>query len=297
LATIHHDQVHTGSVRLHVARAGAAGSRLLMFLHGFPESWTSWRKYLDAFGGDFLAVAPDHRGFNDSDRPVAVADYEIGHVVDDIRALVAHYGAQRVTLVGHDWGGIAAWHFAARHAELLERLIILNAPHPDIFQRAFLSDPAQRAASQYMTRLRDPGCETRLQGVGIEAFWMSLFGEHFQRGRISQADKESAIAAWSQPGALTAMLNWYRASPIVVPPDGSNPVVDINEGNRPLMISAPTLVIWGMQDNLLLPCLLDGLQAFVPQLTVKQLDAAGHGLIHEEPDQIIALIRAWMDKS
>ena len=207
MSDIQHDRVATGSIHLHVARAGVCDGKLLMFLHGFPESWVSWRPYLHAFVDDYLVVAPDHRGFNESERPLLVSDYEMRHVVADIHALVVHYGAERVTLVGHDWGGIAAWHFAAQHPEMLERLIVLNAPHPDFLQRAIFDDPAQRAASQYITRLCDPACETRLQGIGIETFWMSLFGEQFQRGRISLTDKEAAITAWSQPGALTAMLN------------------------------------------------------------------------------------------
>ena len=122
---------------------------------------------------------------------------------------------------------------------------------------------------------------------------MSLFGEHFQRGRISLDEKEAAIHAWSRPGALTAMLNWYRASTFVIPADDvATPEID--EAIDALRVITPTLVIWGMQDKLLLPCLLDGLEEFVPQLTVTRREGAGHGLIHEEPEEIIALIRDWL---
>lgn len=308
LAEIHHDYVQGSQVRLHVARAGNKNGdsptksmvgnprKLIIFLHGFPESWVSWRPYLHALSDEYLVVAPDNRGFNESSQPASPADYQMPLIVADIHALAIYYGATEATpftLVGHDWGGMAAWHFAARYPKLLKSLVTLNAPHPDIFERAIYTDPAQHAASQYINRLRDPGCEARLQAIGLETFWMSLFAPHLARGSISITDKENQLRAWSQPGAITAMLNWYRASTHGVP-DEITPAATVAEPGPALKILVPTLVVWGMQDPLLLPCLLDGLDQYVPQLTIERISDAGHGLIHEQPEQIIKLLRAWI---
>lgn len=256
---------------------------------------------LQDFGRDHLAVAVDNRGFGESDKPLEVNAYSMEQIVADIRAIAAHYRAESFTLVGHDWGGIAAWHFAARYPYLLDRLIVLNAPHPVLFQRKLLSDAAQRSASQYFHRLRDPGAEERLNAAGLSQFWMSLFGDHLKRGLMSEEDRDSYLSTWSQPGALTAMLNWYRASPIIVA-DETAPIKSIplsingsdDGSNDATIVRVQTLVIWGMQDRLLLPCLLDDLAYFAPMHTIKRIENAGHGLAHEVPATIIASIREWI---
>lgn len=289
------NRVSLGPVQLNVAQTGLANDALMVCLHGFPESHASWRVYMHAFADRFHVVAPDNRGFGASDKPVAISAYMMQSIVGDILALVSHIGKKPFTLIGHDWGGIAAWHFAAQYPELLKRLIVLNAPHPTIFQQALINDPKQRAASQYMNRFCDPSCEERLMATGLEVFWESLFGAHLARGAISEDDKRSHLECWSQPGALTAMLNWYRASEFVVADDSAPPPTTKFADPTPMGVDVPTLVIWGMQDQLLLPSLLDGLQRYVPHLTIKKIQSGGHGLIHEMPDQIIGLIREYID--
>jgi pimeloyl-ACP methyl ester carboxylesterase len=293
-SAISHEFVAVNNIRLHVSTAGQRGAQLVIFLHGFPESSRSWRRYLEAMSGNYFAIAPDNRGFGESDKPASVPDYRMENIVADISGLGAHYGASKFILVGHDWGGLAAWHFAARHPKKLLGLIVLNAPHPTLFQQAIFSHAGQRAASQYVNRFRDVTFEAQVQTMGLEKFWMLLFGAQLAAGQISQDDKASALKAWSKPGALTAMLNWYRAADYVVP-NVSAPLESVLESPLdPLHIAVKTMVIWGMRDTILLPCLLDGLDQYVPALTIKKIDDVGHGLIHERHEQIIAIINNWL---
>lgn len=248
-----------------------------------------------AFSGKYRCVAADNRGFGQSDKPQSVDAYTMDKIVEDIVAIIRYCQCETVTLVAHDWGGIAAWHFAARHPELLSRLIILNAPHPTLFQRTLFQHREQRIASQYFNRLRDPGAEARITATGLEVFWGSLFGAHLQRGTISAEEKAMYLETWSQPGALTSMLNWYRAAKTVVP-EIDAPVIEDSDldVSQIGIIKTPTLVIWGMQDNLLLPCQLDGLDTLVPFVEIRKVEDAGHGLLHEQPQKIVALMQTWL---
>jgi len=283
--------VHFNDVRLHVVDAGEEHDECMIFLHGFPESHLSWTPYVTAFSKSHHVVAPDNRGFGESDKPLEISAYDIQEIVADIVGLANHFSTKPITLVGHDWGGVAAWHVAAEHPQLLKRMVILNAPHPTIFSHSLISNDAQRAASQYINRFRDGGCEARLQAIGLEAFWMSVFGAHFASGAITEAHKAKQIASWREPGALTAMLNWYRASAYEVSPASEA----LAEGVAPLAnIVVPTLVIWGIEDSVLLPCQIEGLSDYVESLTVKTLVNAGHGLIHDSPHEIIELIRKFI---
>jgi pimeloyl-ACP methyl ester carboxylesterase len=284
-------------VSLHAVELGAnddsnrdsTAKPLMLFLHGFPECWRSWRPIMRALCDAYFCVAIDNRGFGESDKPNDVAAYAMDNIVADIAAVIQAYGNRPTILVGHDWGGIAAWHFAAKHPEQLAALVLLNAPHPTLFQRALINNPAQQQASQYINRLRHTDAQTRINALGLEPFWMSLFGEHFKRGTMSAADKDYYLATWAKPGALTAMLNWYRANvrdDWATAPDAS--VVPLAN------VSTPTLVLWAMNDSLLLPSLLDGLEAFASELSIKTIDGAGHGLLHEVPERIVNELREWL---
>src|SRR5215469_10320740 len=156
-----HNYAEVNGIRLHYAAEGQGP--LMLFLHGFPEFWYAWKDQLAEFGRDHLAVAPDMRGYNLSDKPADVEQYAVPHLVEDVRALAsALNGGQRFTLVGHDWGGVVAWAFALAHPELLERLVIVNAPHPAIFQRELRGNPEQQLASRYMLLFREPRAEALL---------------------------------------------------------------------------------------------------------------------------------------
>ena len=153
-AMIEHRYADVNGVRLHYATAGRG--KLILFLHGFPEFWYAWKQQLSEFARDYQAVAPDLRGYNLSSKPAEVEQYAVTHLVEDVRALAAHLGHSRFILVGHDWGGAVAWATALYHPEAVENLIIINAPHPGIFERELRSNPAQQQASQYMLFVPQP---------------------------------------------------------------------------------------------------------------------------------------------
>ncbi|MDJ0278580.1 alpha/beta hydrolase [Sphingomonas sp. 2R-10] len=279
-------------VALDVAVAGDRAHPAMIFLHGFPESHRTWRHQLPEFARDHYVVAPDQRGYAASDKPPAVADYSPANIVADLIALADALDIGRFTLVGHDWGGAIAWMAALSHPDRIERLVICNAPHPLVFQRALFDDPAQRAASQYMTRFRDTSLDRGLVGAGLERFFATGFANFVTRA-IAGEDKAAYLAEWANPGAMTAMLNWYRASPIVVPtPEETVERPAWLDGPFP-PVTQPTLVVWGMQDRALLPVQLEGLGDLVPDLSVVEVDA-GHFVPWEAPEAVNRAIRHWL---
>jgi pimeloyl-ACP methyl ester carboxylesterase len=193
-------------------------------------------------------------------------------------------------LVGHDWGGAVAWAAAIGGSPRVERLTIVNSPHPVIFQKSLIESAEQRAASQYITAFRTPGFEQVIEAMGFEAFFDKSFGAHVDLGRIPEAEKRQYIAEWSQPGAMTAMLNWYRASQLIVPPPLLTvPVPDWVLGAFP-KVQVPTLVVWAMDDKALLPLQLDGMDRLVEDLTVVRLPGVGHFAPWEAPDSVAAAL-------
>ncbi|OGA11191.1 MAG: hypothetical protein A3H33_07545 [Betaproteobacteria bacterium RIFCSPLOWO2_02_FULL_65_20] len=288
---ISHHTAQVNGVQLHYAQAGAG--RLMLFLHGFPEFWYAWRRQLEEFGRDHLALAPDMRGYNLSDRPQEVNAYRGKILIEDVRQLAARFTAEPFVLVAHDWGGAVAWSFAIAYPELLERLVIINAPHPVPFARDLALDPAQQQASRYMNLFRDPKAE-RVLSEHNYARLLRMMSAEWGRGGLSDADREAYVAAWSQEGALTAMLNYYRASPLY-PPIGDDPGAGrIRLDAAQFMVRVPTLVIWGERDGALLPGNLRGLEACVADLRVKRIPEGSHWVIHERPDEVNALIRDFV---
>lgn len=279
-------------IALDVAVAGDATRPAMIFLHGFPESHRTWRHQLSEFARDHFVVAPDQRGYAGSDKPAAVADYAPATIVADLIALADALGIDRFTLVGHDWGGAIAWMAALNHPDRIDRLVICNAPHPLVFQRSLFDDAEQRAASQYMTRFRDTSLDKGLVGAGLEHFFATGFAKFVTR-TIAGEDKAAYLDEWSHPGAMTAMLNWYRASPIIVPaPDERPDRPSWLDGPFP-PVTQPTLVVWGTKDQALLPVQLDGLDALVPDLTVVKVEA-GHFVPWEAPEAVNGAIRGWL---
>jgi len=288
--------VHVNGVRLHVVTAGKGP--LILFLHGFPEFWYEWKDQLPEFGKDHLAVAPDMRGYNLSDKPEALDQYKINLLVEDVRALADHFSHQKkFVLVAHDWGGAVAWAFAIAHPEMLDKLVIVNAPHPGVFGRLLASDAAQQQASQYMLMFRSPQAEQNLSSNNYGTLVNIVLGEGLKNGVFTDADKQAYIKAWSEPGALTGGLNYYRANEVGPPAAGQSP--STARGNfavdpSALMVKMPTLVIWGEKDTALLTQNLDGLDKFVPQLTIKRIPDGSHWVIHEKRDQVNAAIRDFI---
>ncbi len=277
-------------IDLDVAIRGDPAMPPVILLHGFPESHRTWRDIAPDLARDHYVVAPDQRGFARSSKPEGVDSYTPDKIVSDLIALADHLEIDRFTLVGHDWGGAVAWMAALRHPERIAKLVIINAPHPLVFQRTMFDDPAQRAASQYIRAFRGTGLENYIDSIGLSQFFDTSFAKHIDLAAMDD-DKASYLDEWSQPGAITAMLNWYRASAIVVPAIDETPP-------RPAFLDAPfpptrmpVLVIWGMKDIALLPSQLD-LAEYVPDLTIDKVDA-GHFVPWENAPAVLAAMRRW----
>lgn len=280
--------IEINGVRLHTVSAGAGP--LMLFLHGFPEFWYAWKNQLLEFGRDHLAVAPDMRGYNLSAKPADLDAYRVRVLVEDARALADHFSPQRqFVLVAHDWGGAVAWAFAIRYPELLERLIIINAPHPGIFAKLLADNAEQQKASRYMTWLRRPEAEAGLSADGYARLVDTVLRDGLKSGTFNEEDKAAYLQAWSQPGALTGGLNYYRANQWVPPANGS-----VGPDAAKLRIKVPTLVIWGDCDTALTLNNLDGLEQYVPQLTIRCIPGASHWVIHEKPDVVNGFIRDFL---
>lgn len=287
-----HEDVDLPGIRLHVAKAGQG--ELILFLHGFPEFWRAWENQLLEFGKDHLAVAPDQRGYNLSEKPGDVADYAADKLIGDILALADRFSPGKpFTLVAHDWGGAIAWGFAIAHPARLNKLVILNAPHPGRFAEALQTDKGQQAASQYMRFFRDEGAEAALSANDFQMLWERTFEALHEKGVVDDDFKAAYLAAWGQPGALTGGLNWYRATPMRPPsPDGQDgpPQIDVEA----FRVKVPTMVIWGMGDRALLPVLIEGLDRFVDDLTVHRLPDVDHWVTHQASEQVNTWIRDFL---
>jgi pimeloyl-ACP methyl ester carboxylesterase len=301
--SLSHQFAEVNGQRLHYAQIGRGP--LILFLHGFPEFWYEWKSQLAEFSRDHTAVAPDLRGYNLSSKPDEVSAYAVPNLVADVHALAATLlkttGGSTFTLVAHDWGGVIAWVYAAQHPEMLDKLVILNAPHPTIFGRELRENPAQQQASQYMLMFRSQEAEALLAENDYDWLKRAVLGKN-----TSQADEDAYVEAWSQPGALTGGLNYYRASgvgPLPSPAATSTPPAPpappatpttATTAAPPLMIRVPTLVIWGEKDTALLTGNLNGLEQYVPKLTVKRIPDGSHWIAREKAADVNQLIREFV---
>ncbi len=281
-------------VELDVWTTGDAASPPIIFLHGFPESHRTWRHQLAEFGATHYCIAPDQRGYAGSSKPEAMEAYRVPLLIADVFALADAMGVERFTLVGHDWGGAIAWGVALKDQVRVARLIQCNAAHPFVFQRTLIFDLKQREHSQYMRVFRERDIESEIADKGIGWFFEERFAQHISSGLVDLGDRDAYLAEWSQPGAIRAMLNWYRASPMEVPSMDA-PCITTPFLERPFpKLTIPTLVIWGMKDEALLPCQLDGLQDHIEDLSVVRIAEAGHFVPWEAPEAVNSAIRGFL---
>jgi pimeloyl-ACP methyl ester carboxylesterase len=283
-------------VTLNVAVGGPVGGEPILFLHGFPESHRTWRHQLADLSRDHFVVAPDQRGFAGSDKPEGVENYETGRIVEDVVALADALDLKSFTLVGHDWGGAAAWLTALTHPYRVKRLVIVNAPHPLVFQKSLIDDEGQRAASQYIRAFRTPAMEARIKAMGLEAFLEKSLLSHVEHATLEPEEKQAYLDDWSQEGALTAMLNWYRASTIEVPAVGEDAKAPLWTHAPFPHLEMPTLVIWGLRDKALLPVQLEGLHQLVDDLRIVTSNT-GHFVTWEEPELVTSAIRDFISET
>lgn len=288
--------VHANGIDLHVRAAGDAGAPLALFLHGFPEYSGAWDEVLPAFAGSMHAVAPDQRGYALSAKPEGLEAYRIKHLVRDILALGERFSPGRpFVLVAHDWGASVAYATAIAAPTRIAKLVVINGVHPGPFQKSLIESEAQQAASSYIHYLRDPEAEERLSANKFEKLlgMLSRFGP---QAWLTPAKQAGYLDAWAQPGALTGMLNWYRAAPIVVPKPGEtiDPATVPKLDPAQLRVRMPHLVIWGMDDQALLPVTRATLPDYCDNLTVREVEGADHWIVHQKTGAVIGHIRDFL---
>jgi pimeloyl-ACP methyl ester carboxylesterase len=272
---LHHERMAGDGIDLHVVVAGKGPPVIL--LHGFPENWRSWLQQIPALAAaGFSVLAPDMRGYNLSGRPPEREAYKLDHLVADVAALVRASGYARAHIVGHDWGGIIAWSFADRYPQLVDKLVILNAPHPKIYLEK-VWHPPQMLRSWYVVFFLLPRLPELVLSANDYQAIRDMFGlRPAKRGAFSKRDIEHYVEALSRPGALTAALNYYRAN---VPGDTLRKFA-----HGP--INAETLVIWGELDPALGLELLDGLSHVAPHVRVYRIPDASHWVQNEVPAEV-----------
>ncbi len=275
-----HRTIDVGEVKLHIAELGSGP--LVVLLHGFPECWISWRNQMPALAAaGFRVVAPDLRGYGGSDKPSGVKAYGVESLARDIAGLIAALGESRAHLVGHDWGGIVAWHLAMWHPERVDKLVILNVPHPQKM-RAGLRTLRQLRKSWYFFFFQLPVLpEARLRRGEFELL-RKLFRFHpARRSAYDDEDIEALVSAMAQPGAATAAINYYRAAARV--------------RTRPLQpIEKPVLIIWGQLDKNLGAELAQPSAKWVPNARVELIAFAGHFVQADAPARVNELLLEWL---
>lgn len=289
---------HVNGIDLAIRATGDPAAPLLLFLHGFPEHAGAWDDVLPAFADRWHAVAPNQRGYATSSKPAALEDYRVKHLVRDVLALAdALSPDQPFALVAHDWGASVAYATAIAAPRRIARLVVLNGVHPGPFQKALLEDEGQRTASLYMHQLRDPAAEQRLSADNF-AQLMAMFTRFGQQTWLTDARKAAYIEAWSPPGALTGMLNWYRATPLVIPRPGeaADGAKAPNLDPAQLRVRMPHLLLWGMRDQALLPVSRATLPQFCDDLVVREFADADHWIVHQKTDAVIASIAEFLGR-
>jgi epoxide hydrolase 4 len=272
-----HHFVETNNIRLHCVVQGEGD--LVILLHGFPEFWYSWRHQIPALSRHFKVVVPDLRGYNDSDKPDS--GYDLDTLSADIQGLISNLGYVKAHIVGHDWGGAIAWHFAQKFPGLLDRLAVLNAPPPQRFMQELVGNLDQLRRSWYMLAFQIPALPEWLIRQNLRGILKTLFqGQAVRKGAFTTKDTEIYQAALEKPGALSAVLNYYRQ--LLSPQTWVS-----NWGRSPAPVTVPTLVLWGEEDCFFSQKLVEGIDRLVTApLQLKFLPHCGHWIQQEAPQTV-----------
>lgn len=291
-ANIFHMEIPVNGISLHAVVAGPENGPLVVLLHGFPEFWYGWNRQVDFLASaGYRVVVPDQRGYNLSEKPSGVKEYTLDKLTGDIIGLIDYFGRETAVVAGHDWGAVVAWHLGLHYPERISKLIIVNVPHPSAMRRA-LQKPVwkQLRKSWYILYFQLPllpewGCRLGNFRQLIQSITKTSLPGTFLPGELQRY-----IEAWSQPGALTTTINWYRA----LLRFGDN----INSLDRKTVndqIRVPTLVLWGNQDAFLEPFLADWSRDCAENCQVIHFDDATHWILHEKPEQVNEAILRFID--
>jgi pimeloyl-ACP methyl ester carboxylesterase len=265
-------------VRLHVVVAGDADDPLVVLLHGFPEFWYEWHQYIEPLvDAGYRVLVPDQRGYNRSDKPAGVRPYRITELSGDVVDLIATEGRDAAHVIGHDWGAAVGWDLALRHPDAVDRLGIINVPHPTVFQRTLTSNLTQLRKSWYMFFFQIPRLPERYVGRNDYGFLVTAL-EEARPGTFTETDFERYRRAWAEEEALTATINWYRAL--------------FRHGEDPPRgrVRAPTLIVWGDDDQALVPEMASRSLEYCDEGNIERFPDATHWIPHEYPDRVSGLL-------
>lgn len=283
-----HGFVETNGIRMHYVTQGEGP--LLLLLHGFPEYWYSWRYQIPVLAEFFRVAAPDLRGYNETAKPKEIESYHLSELMADITGFIHALGEKRAVLVGHDWGGVLAWSLAMEYPEAVTRLIVLNAPHPAIFQRHLLKNPKQTARSWYMFLFQLPAVPEKLLSFRNHAFIRRQWASRLEKEAI-----ERYIGAIAKPRALTSGINYYRANA------SKKFLLGALGRQKDLFppVTAPTLLIWGEDDPYLCRELTEGVQAAYVQAPYELclIPHCGHWVQQEKPEQVNRAMLEFLKQS
>ena len=295
-----HRRDEVGTLTLHSVVGGPEDGDLVVLLHGFPQFWYTWRKQLEPLAdAGYRVIAPDLRGFNESDRPSAVDAYRIEPVLDDIAKLIESQQQDAAIVVGHDLGGIVAWELAMARPTLVSALSVINAPHPAAYKRE-LTNPSQLRRSSYALFFQLPSIpEWVLSRNDFAILERAYTADPKVEAHYTESDIERYKAALREPGALTAALNYYRAWLRGYGPRVVRETIPGLRVGRPLdtWIEVPTQVIWGMDDPALDPVLTEGLESWIPDVRVERLAGVSHWVPEETPRTTTRLLRNFFEET
>ncbi|XP_050400322.1 epoxide hydrolase 4 [Patella vulgata] len=281
-----HNYIQLKNIRLHYVANGDENKPLMLFVHGFPEFWYSWRYQLKEFSKDYRCVAIDQRGYNDSDKPAGMMNYKVGMMVEDLRQLIPALGYKTCVLVGHDWGGAICWAFAAAHKEMVDKLVVMNCPHRAAMAKYLRSHRSQFLKSWYMYFFQLPWLpELYWRMNDLEVLASAFTSEELgvKSGRFTEKDLEAYKYAFSKPGAATSALNYYRAA-----------MKTFNRDKR--LVEVPTRLIWGCKDGALDTGLAEATKPFVKDMTISYIPEASHWVMMDEPEEVNKYMRQFLNQ-
>ncbi|MFB6311624.1 MAG: alpha/beta fold hydrolase [Salinirussus sp.] len=280
-----HETVPTNGIDLNVFVAGPAEGDPVIMLHGFPEFWFGWRHQIPRLvDAGYRVIVPDQRGYNRSDKPTGIEAYAIDEPMRDALGLLDYFGHDHARFVGHDWGAAVVWQLLMRHPERVNRAVTMNVPHPAVYERYLTRNPRQLLRSWYIFLIQLPRLPERLMGLGDWRVLRRFLASANRRDAFTESDLDRYREAWTQPGALTGMLNWYRA------------MVQVSVEEPPTQtIETPVLLLWGTQD----PYMHSGMAApsmqFCPSGRLERLETGTHWLHHEVPERVNANIVSFLN--
>ncbi|WP_231183221.1 alpha/beta hydrolase [Haladaptatus sp. DYF46] len=286
-----HDEAVVNGVRLHYVESG--DGPLVLLLHGFPEFWYSWREQIPALASaGYHVVAPDMRGYNASEKPHGVDAYRTDELIADVTGLIDHFGEESAHVVGHDWGGAVAWQVGIERPEPVDKLAVLNAPHPARFREG-LRTPSQLKRSWYMFFFQLPWLPERfLSARGYESI-ENIFRDSAKNPEaFDEEDVRRYVEAAAQPGALTASINYYRALFRENVPAELRSLLGKERGS--LDVTVPTMLIWGTEDFALDNELTEGMDRWIPDLRIERLSDASHWVQNDRPGRVNELLTEFL---